>query len=184
MRSTRSRTGRRWRYGTAAVAVLTLGVASACSSSSSSTPGGDGFVVGVGVGIGCSRQRRDPQLPEDRDALHQRHRLRAAGELEPARHRCVRDRYPGAHLRAAVPVRPGQGRVRPVARHRRRGVRLAGQHVRHQRAVRRQVERRAADDRRRRRLLDQPGASATRPTRTRPTSPRSRPRPRAAARSP
>ena len=35
MRSTRSRTGRRWRYGTAAVAVLTLGVASACSSGSS-----------------------------------------------------------------------------------------------------------------------------------------------------
>lgn len=38
MRPTRSRTGRRWRYGTAAVAVLTLGVASACSNSSSSTP--------------------------------------------------------------------------------------------------------------------------------------------------
>ena len=37
MRSTRM-TGRRWRYGTAAVAVLTLGVASACSSSTSSTP--------------------------------------------------------------------------------------------------------------------------------------------------
>jgi peptide/nickel transport system substrate-binding protein len=35
VRSTRSRTGRRWRYGTAAVAVLTLGVASACSSGSS-----------------------------------------------------------------------------------------------------------------------------------------------------
>ena len=38
MRTTRSRTGRRWRYGTAAVAVLTLGVASACSNSSSSSP--------------------------------------------------------------------------------------------------------------------------------------------------
>ncbi len=38
MRSTRSMTGRQWRYGTAAVAVLTLGVASACSSSSSTTP--------------------------------------------------------------------------------------------------------------------------------------------------
>ena len=37
MRPTRSRTGRRWRYGTAAVAVLTLGVASACSNSPSST---------------------------------------------------------------------------------------------------------------------------------------------------
>jgi peptide/nickel transport system substrate-binding protein len=36
VRST-SMTGRRWRYGTAAVAVLTLGVASACSSSSTST---------------------------------------------------------------------------------------------------------------------------------------------------
>ncbi len=34
-------TGRRWRYGTAAVAVLTLGVASACSSSSS-TPAATG----------------------------------------------------------------------------------------------------------------------------------------------
>ncbi len=37
MRSTGSRTGRRWRYGTAAVAVVTLGVVSACSSGSSST---------------------------------------------------------------------------------------------------------------------------------------------------
>ena len=37
MRSAWSMTGRRWRYGTAAVAVLTLGVASACSSSTSST---------------------------------------------------------------------------------------------------------------------------------------------------
>jgi peptide/nickel transport system substrate-binding protein len=35
-------TGRRWRYGTAAVAVLTLGVASACSSSSSSTTAASG----------------------------------------------------------------------------------------------------------------------------------------------
>jgi peptide/nickel transport system substrate-binding protein len=35
VRPTKGRTGRRWRYGTAAVAVLTLGVASACSSSSS-----------------------------------------------------------------------------------------------------------------------------------------------------
>jgi len=42
VRSTRSMTGRRWRYGTAAVAVLTLGVASACSSSSSSTPAATG----------------------------------------------------------------------------------------------------------------------------------------------
>jgi peptide/nickel transport system substrate-binding protein len=41
VRSTSSRTGRRWRYGTAAVAVLTLGVASACSSSSS-TPAASG----------------------------------------------------------------------------------------------------------------------------------------------
>jgi peptide/nickel transport system substrate-binding protein len=41
VRSTRSRTGRQWRYGTAAVAVLTLGVASACSSSSS-TPAAPG----------------------------------------------------------------------------------------------------------------------------------------------
>jgi peptide/nickel transport system substrate-binding protein len=39
VRSTQSRTGRRWRYGTAAVAVLSLGVVSACTnSSSSSTP--------------------------------------------------------------------------------------------------------------------------------------------------
>jgi len=37
VRSTRSITGRRWRYGAAAVAVLTLGVASACSSSPSSS---------------------------------------------------------------------------------------------------------------------------------------------------
>ncbi len=37
MRPTGSRTGRRWRYGTAAAAVLTLGVVSACSSGSSST---------------------------------------------------------------------------------------------------------------------------------------------------
>ena len=37
MRPTRSRTGRRWRYGTAAVAVLTLGVATACSSGGSSS---------------------------------------------------------------------------------------------------------------------------------------------------
>jgi peptide/nickel transport system substrate-binding protein len=42
VRPTRSRTGRRWRYGTAAVAVLTLGVASACSNSSSSTPAASG----------------------------------------------------------------------------------------------------------------------------------------------
>ena len=42
MRTTRSRTGRRWRYGTAAVAVLTLGVASACSNSSSSSPAASG----------------------------------------------------------------------------------------------------------------------------------------------
>ena len=38
MRPTTSRTGKKWRYGTAAVAVLTLGVASACSSSSPTTP--------------------------------------------------------------------------------------------------------------------------------------------------
>ncbi len=37
MRPTRSNTGRRWRYGAAAVGVLTLGVASACSSSPSSS---------------------------------------------------------------------------------------------------------------------------------------------------
>ncbi len=158
MRPTRIRTGRRWRYGTAAVAVLTLGVVSACSSSPSSSPAAASSGRRRRVGIGGGRQRRDPQLPEERDALHERHRLRAAGELEPARHRCVRHGYPGAHLRAAVPVRPGQGRVRPVAGHRRRGVRLAGHQVRHQRAVRRQVERRAAADRRRRRLLHQPGA--------------------------
>ena len=42
MRTTRSRTGRRWRYGTVAVAVLTLGVASACSNSSSSSPAASG----------------------------------------------------------------------------------------------------------------------------------------------
>ena len=41
MTPTRSRNGKRWRYGTAAVAVLTLGVASACSSSSS-TPAASG----------------------------------------------------------------------------------------------------------------------------------------------
>ena len=45
MRPTRSITGRRWRYGAAAVAVLTLGVTSACtgspsSSSSSASPSG------------------------------------------------------------------------------------------------------------------------------------------------
>ena len=40
MRPTKRMTGRRWRYGTAAVvAVLTLGVASACSSSPSSSTG-------------------------------------------------------------------------------------------------------------------------------------------------
>jgi peptide/nickel transport system substrate-binding protein len=39
VRSTRIGTGKRWRYGTAAVAVLTLGVASACSSSSTSSTG-------------------------------------------------------------------------------------------------------------------------------------------------
>jgi peptide/nickel transport system substrate-binding protein len=37
VRPTGSRTGRRWRYGTAAAAMLTLGVVSACSSGSSST---------------------------------------------------------------------------------------------------------------------------------------------------
>ena len=42
MRSTRSRTGRRWRYGTAAVAVLTLGVVSACTNSSSSSTAASG----------------------------------------------------------------------------------------------------------------------------------------------
>ncbi len=42
MRSARILTGRRWRYGTAAVAVLTLGAASACSSSTSSTPAASG----------------------------------------------------------------------------------------------------------------------------------------------
>jgi peptide/nickel transport system substrate-binding protein len=36
VRPTRGTTGKRWRYGTAAVAVLTLGIASACSSSPSS----------------------------------------------------------------------------------------------------------------------------------------------------
>ena len=38
MRPTRIRTGKRWRYGTAAVAVLALGVVSACTNSSSSSP--------------------------------------------------------------------------------------------------------------------------------------------------
>jgi peptide/nickel transport system substrate-binding protein len=42
VRSTGSRTGRRWRYGTAAVAVLTLGVVSACTNSSSSSTGASG----------------------------------------------------------------------------------------------------------------------------------------------
>jgi peptide/nickel transport system substrate-binding protein len=46
VRPTRSRTGKRWRYGTAATAVLTLGVVSACSgspsSSSSSAPSASG----------------------------------------------------------------------------------------------------------------------------------------------
>jgi len=37
VRPTRSNTGRRWRYGAAALGVLTLGVASACSSSPSSS---------------------------------------------------------------------------------------------------------------------------------------------------
>jgi peptide/nickel transport system substrate-binding protein len=47
VRPTRSRPGKRWRYGTAAVAVLTLGVASACSSSpSSSTPAASGSASG------------------------------------------------------------------------------------------------------------------------------------------
>ena len=38
MRPTRIRTGKQWRYGTAAVAVLTLGVVSACTNSPSSSP--------------------------------------------------------------------------------------------------------------------------------------------------
>jgi len=46
-------------------------------------PGGVGFFR-VGVGFGFSQQRRHPEFPEGRDALHQRQRLRAAGELEPA----------------------------------------------------------------------------------------------------
>jgi peptide/nickel transport system substrate-binding protein len=38
VRPTRIRTGKQWRYGTAAVAVLTLGVVSACTNSPSSSP--------------------------------------------------------------------------------------------------------------------------------------------------
>jgi peptide/nickel transport system substrate-binding protein len=48
VRPTTSRTGKKWRYGTAAVAVLTLGVASACSSSSSSTPAASGSSAASG----------------------------------------------------------------------------------------------------------------------------------------
>jgi hypothetical protein len=50
-------------------------------------PFGVGFFgVGVGVGFsdGFSQHRRDHELPEKRDALHQRHGLFAADELEPA----------------------------------------------------------------------------------------------------
>ena len=47
MRPTVSRTGKKWRYGTAAAAVLTLGVVSACSSSSS-TPVAAGSSAAAG----------------------------------------------------------------------------------------------------------------------------------------
>src|SRR6185437_14684091 len=48
VRPTTSRTGKKWRYGTAAVAVLTLGVASACSSSSSNAPAATGSSSAAG----------------------------------------------------------------------------------------------------------------------------------------
>ena len=64
------------------------------------------------------------------------------------------DGHAGAGLRAAVPLRPGQQQVRPVAGHQRQ---LERRHVHHPGPQRREVERRDAADRRRRRVLDQPG---------------------------
>ena len=147
-------TSRRWRtrYGTVAIAVLALATASACTGSSPSSAAPRRHPRRRRRRV----RRRGDQLPADRDALHQRHGVRAAIQLEPARHGQLRDGHAGAHLRAAVPVRPAEGHVRSLAGDGRHQRRLEGQHLRHQRPPGREVERRPGANRRGRRLLDQP----------------------------
>ncbi|HEY1824092.1 MAG TPA: ABC transporter substrate-binding protein [Trebonia sp.] len=63
MRPTRSRAGKRWRYGTAAVAILTLGAATACTSSgspsSSSTASGSSASASASSGGTLSFPRNE-----------------------------------------------------------------------------------------------------------------------------
>ena len=84
----------------------------------------------------------------DADALRLGLGVGAVFELQPASRRLF-DGRGRASLRDALPVRPAEGQVHPVARHERRLVR---QHVRRHPSERREVERRQAADRRRRQV--------------------------------
>jgi hypothetical protein len=46
----------------------------------------DQWHIAVRYAVEFGQQRRDHHVPEERDALHQRHDVPAAGDLEPVQH--------------------------------------------------------------------------------------------------